>query len=178
MERTEKAEGKGTNPGTTGHPEATQIMKMVKSFLGMFMCETLVKRILGVILVAAGLSNDRVTEMTGLCDRSVRSLRKAVESGDTERLFIRDGVQYPAPWGDSFYRSPAIPRCLQRGRLFVSGGGRKSKLRDVEAAIVEEIGNSNYHSRQQIADMIQEKYGIKVSLPAVGRLLKKTASND
>ena len=99
------------------------------------------------LLISIGLSNSRVTELTGLCDRSVRTLRKAIETGDVDRFFI------------------------------VNGGGRKSKLRDVEAAIVEEISNNNYHSRQQIADMIQEKYGIKVSLPAVGRLLKKTASS-
>ena len=39
--------------------------------------------------------------------------------------------------------------------------------------LIEELSNNNYHSHQQIADMIQEKYGIKVSLPAIGRLLKK-----
>jgi transposase len=47
----------------------------------------------------------------------------------------------------------------------------------VEKEIVEEIENNNYHSQQEIADMILEKFSLKVSLSAVGRLLKKTASN-
>jgi transposase len=56
----------------------------------------------------------------------------------------------------------------------VGGGGRKRKLVDVEDAIIEEINNNHYHSHQQIADMIRERYGIKVSLPVISRLLKKT----
>jgi len=117
------------------------------NFLQLFMCETLVKRIMSLILIAVGVPNARITELTGYCDRSIRSLQKAIETGETGSLFT------------------------------VSGGGRKCKLQDVESAIVEELENNNYHSRQQIADMIQEKYGIKVSLPAIGRLLKKTKSS-
>jgi transposase len=60
----------------------------------------------------------------------------------------------------------------------VAGGGRKRKLLDLEESIVKEINNNNYHSHQQIADMIHEKYGIRVSLPVIGRLLKKTESDD
>ena len=56
--------------------------------------------------------------------------------------------------------------------------GRKSKTADVEDQILAELENGNYHSRQQIADMIKDKFQITVSLPAVGRLLKKTASRD
>ena len=44
----------------------------------------------------------------------------------------------------------------------------------MEPAIIEEINSNNYHSHQQIADMVLEKYGIKVSLPVISRLLKKT----
>ena len=118
-------------------------MKMIISFLQLFMCETLAKRIVSIVLLAAGVSNKEINELTGLCDRSIRTLKKAIETGETDNL------------------------------LKVGGGGRKSKLEDVETAIVDEINSNNYHSRQQIADMILEKHGIKVSLPAVGRLLKK-----
>jgi len=122
-----------------------RIIGRVMSFLCLFICDTLAKRIVSLILIVAGVPNARVTELTGLCDRSVRSLRKAIETDDNiDNLFV------------------------------VGGGGRKSKLGDVEAEIVTEIENNNYHSRQQIADMIQERFGIKVSLSGVGRLLKKT----
>jgi len=116
-------------------------------FLQLFMCETLVKRIISLILLAIGVSNQQITEITGVCDRSVRALKKKAETEEIESLFI------------------------------VKGGGRKSKLKDVESAIAEEIEKNNYHSRQQIADMILEKYGIKVSLPVVGKMLKKKGLN-
>lgn len=121
-----------------------RIIGKAMSFLCLFICETLAKRILSLVLIAAGVPNARITELTGLCDRSVRSLKKAIERDDNiDKLFV------------------------------VGGGGRKSKLGDVEAEIVEEIENNNYYSRQQIADMIQERFGIKVSLSGVGRLLKR-----
>jgi len=118
------------------------IIKAVMKFLRLFMCETLVKRIMSMVLLALGVENNQITELTGLCDRSVRALKKRVETGEIESLFA------------------------------VNGGGRKRKLKDVESAIVEEIEKNDYHSRQQIADMILEKYGIKVTLPVIGRLLK------
>ena len=103
---------------------------------------------MSLILLAIGVPNKEITRLTGLCDKSVRVLKKQAEKGELENLFV------------------------------VSGGGRKRKLKDVESAIVEEIEQNNYHSRQQIADMILGKHGIKVSLPAVGRLLKKTRLSD
>jgi transposase len=54
------------------------------------------------------------------------------------------------------------------------GSGRKSKLADIEAEILKELEENNYHSRQQIADMILEKFQIHISVSAVGKLLKKT----
>ena len=123
------------------------VIKAIINFLKIFMCETLVKRIISLILLAAGMPNKQIAELTGFCERSVRDLKKRVEREEIESLFV------------------------------VKGGGRKRKLKDVESAIAEEIEQNNYHSRQQVADMILEKYGIKVSLPAVGRLLKKTGLN-
>ena len=120
-----------------------QLIKKIMDFMQLFMCETLVKRTLSMILLVAGLPNARITELTGHCDRSVRTLRKAIKNGNTDILFI------------------------------ARGSGRKSKLKDVEEAVIEELNHNNYHTKQQIADMILEKHGIKVSLPAIGRLLKK-----
>ena len=121
-----------------------QIIKKVLDFFQLFMCVTLAKRLLSMVLIAVNVSDNLITELTGLCGQSVRTLRKELIDGDSDSLF------------------------------HVGGGGRKRKLIDVEDAIIEEINSNNYHSHQQIADMIQEKYGIKVSLPVIGRLLKKT----
>jgi transposase len=128
--------------------DAVKIVKQVINFLRLFMCETLAKRIMGMVFIAVGVSNSRITELTGLCDKSVRALKKSLESGEIETLF-------------------------EIGR-----GGRKRKLQGIEESIIEEITKNTYHSQQQIADMVLEKYGIKVSLPAIARLLKKTKSND
>ena len=100
-----------------------------------------------MVLIAAGIPNNRVTELTGYCDRSVRALKKAMECGEISGLF------------------------------HVGGGGGRSKLADVEKEILDEINHNDYHSYQQIADMAYEKFRIKVSLYSVRRLLKKTASN-
>jgi len=122
----------------------TEIIRRIMGFLELFMCKTLVKRIVSMILLSVGVSNEKITEMTGLCDKSVRVLKKAMKNGETANLFK------------------------------VGGGGRKSKTKDIERAVMEEIGKNNYHSRQQIVDMIAEKYSIKISINGVKRLLKKT----
>ena len=83
-----------------------QIIAMIMGFLQLFISKTLAKRILSLILIAAGVPNKRVTELTGLCDKSVRDLRKATETGDVDGL-LNDA----------------------RGR------GKKSKLSDVEKEI-------------------------------------------
>jgi len=123
---------------------AEEVINKTMKFLKIFMPETLVKRIVSMILLSVGVPTKRVTELTGLCDRSVRALKKTLESGEIESLF------------------------------HVGGGGRKRKLKEVESAIIEEVEKNDYHSRQQIADMLLEKHGIKVSLPVIGNLLKKT----
>lgn len=125
-----------------------QVISKVLIFLRLFVCETLAKRVIGMILLAAGLPDNRVVELTGLCKKSVSSLKKGLENGALYSMF------------------------------HIAGCGRKRKLADAESSIVEEINNGTYHTHQQIADMIQNKYGIKVSLPVIGRLLKKTASGD
>jgi len=127
--------------------EAEPVFKMIINFLQMLMPQTLAKRIASMALIAAGAPNGRVTELTGLCDRSVRSLRKSLEAGETESL------------------------------LHVGGGGGQSKLAGFEAAIIEDIESGSYSNRQQIADMIQNKYGIKVCLNTISNFLKKTKSS-
>jgi transposase len=110
----------------------------------MFVGETLAKRIVSLVLITADIPNARITETTGLSDRSLWMLKKLIHNGDTDALFIVG-----------------------------HGGGRIGKAKGFEAAIAEELEKNNYHTRQQIADMILEKFGIRMSVSAVGKLLKK-----
>ena len=126
---------------------AKETIKLTINFLRLTMPETLAKRVISLILISVGVPDTRVTELTGLCDRSVRTLRKKLEKDETSNMFE------------------------------VRGGGSKGKLKDFETAIANEIETGSYTSRQQIADMIHEKYGIKVSLMSITRFLKKTASS-
>ena len=126
---------------------ADEIIKKILNFLRLIITETLAKRIISMILISVGVPDARVTEMTGLCDRSVRTLRKKLSEGETDGIFQ------------------------------VRGGGGTSKLADFESAIAEEIETGSYTNRQQIADMIHERYGVKVSLSTITNLLKKTASS-
>src|SRR5215469_14129309 len=123
--------------------ETESIIKKILCFLQLFMCETLAKRIMSMVLISVGLPNKRITELTGYGDKSVRVLKKALASGEVSDLF------------------------------HVGGGGKHRKLKDVEEAIVEEVNNNTYHSQQQIVDMVNEKFGIKVSVDTIRRLLKK-----
>jgi uncharacterized membrane protein len=122
-----------------------KIIGQIINFLQLLMPQTLAKRITSLVLIAIGVPDARVTELTGLCDRSVRTLRKALEENETENIFQ------------------------------VGGGGGKSKLAGIETIIIKEIESGSYSNRQQIADMILEKHGIKVSVTAITNLLKKTA---
>lgn len=126
---------------------AGKVIEKALGFLQLSMSLTLAKRLLSIILIVAGLTTKRVAELVGLCNKSVQKIEKQLAEGDFENLF------------------------------HVGHGGRKGKLIDVEEAIVAEINKNNYHSQQQIADMIYEEYGIKVSLPVVSRLLKKKESD-
>ena len=121
-------------------------IKLIIEFLKLFMCETLAKRVVSVVLILAGTPNKQVTMLTNLCDKSVRVLKSKLEKGETE------------------------------GLLQVGGGGRKRKLVDVEQVIINEVNEGTYHTHQQITDMVAEKFGLKVSSATIRRLLKKTAS--
>jgi transposase len=128
-------------------PDAVFIIKAIVQFLKMFMTETIAKRIVGMVLIAVGIPNARITETIKLSDRSIWKLKKAIRSGCIENLFV-----------------------------IGHGSGRPGNAKGFEREIAEELEKNNYHTRQQIADMILEKFSIKMSVSAVGKLLKKTAS--
>ena len=130
-------------------PAASLIINAIVQFLQMFMPETLVKRTVGAILIAIGTPNERITELTGMSDRSIWRVKKAINDGNIDDVFVL-------------------------GR----GSGRPGNAKGFEEEIAEELDKNNYQTRQQVADMIYEKFGITMSVSAVGKFLKKTASSD
>ena len=129
----------------TNMDDAKGIIGIILNVLLLFMPLTLAKRVVSIILIAAGTPIPCIVELTGLTDRSVKFLGRTMRDGDTSRLLE-----------------------------FKKGRGRKCKTADVEGQILAELEKGNYHTRQQIADMIQEKFHISISVSTVGRLLKKT----
>ncbi len=126
--------------------EAKGIISIILDFLVLFMPKTLAKRVVSMILIAGGLPVSRITEMTGLTERSIRSFGREVRERHTSNLLT-----------------------------FKEGRGRKGKAANVEEQILTELEKGNYHTRQQIADMVKEKFDISMSLAAIGKFLKKTA---
>ena len=128
--------------------KAAAIDQVIK-FLQIFLPTTVAKRIVSILLIVAGVPNENVTKWTGSCDRSVRQWKKQIATGDISSLLTTE-----------------------------SGNGRKSKFEGIESQVIEEIESGNYHTQQEIADMVKDKFGINVSLMAVSRFLKKTASGS
>jgi transposase len=123
--------------------------KAISSYLQLFISPVIARRIISTILIIAGVRNANITELTGLSERGITDLKNMLMDEDTDSLFE-----------------------------IKSGRGRRSKLKDIESQIVEEIEKGNYQTLQQIADMIQEKFEIRVSIMAVSRLLKKMKSTN
>ena len=138
---------KSKNSYVKNEGDSQACVKAVIGFLQLFMPETTAKKLVCAILIAAGMSVSRITELVGMSDRSVQATGRAV----------RDG---------------SIGSVLSHKKA----SGRKSKSANVEDQILVELEKGNYHTRQQIADMIKEKFQITLSVSAVGRFLKKTDS--
>lgn len=135
---------KSKNPYVKNDSDSIVCIKAVISFLQLFIPATTARKLVCFILIAAGMPVSRIAGLVGLSDRSVQSAGRAVRDGSISSVLVRK-----------------------------KASGRKSKTADVEAQILAELENGNYHTRQQIADMIEEKFQITISLSAVGRLLKK-----
>ena len=134
----------------TGHRfDDVAIINAILAFLRVLIPITLAKRIVAIVLLVAGMPVSRVTKLVGLCDSTAYRLRKAMRNAEPLDLLRRK-----------------------------AGAGSQSKIFGLEAEIVAEIERNNYHTRQQIADMIEEKFHVHLSVATVGRLLKKTAFTD
>lgn len=123
---------------------ARKILGEVIEFLQILMPETLAKRMVAIVLLAIGMPVKNVVELTGLCERRMWTLKKEIREKPVAKLLV-----------------------------IKSGSGRKSKCAGIEESILAELESNNYHTRQQIADMIKEKFQVQISCSAVGELLKK-----
>ena len=131
-----------------GSISSEAIMDAVISFLAVFMPITLVRRTLSLVLIAAGLDNGTIHRLTGYGHSTIRKLKADM-------------------------REKSVPDLLT-----IRGGGRKAKTSGIEDEILSELESGNYYTRQQVADMIKDKFGISMSVSAVGKFLKKTASES
>lgn len=86
-------------------------------------------------------------ELSGLSERSLWSLKKNMKEATVAEVMVIKPVN-----------------------------GRKRKTADIESQILDELESNNYHTRQEIVDMINEKFHVCVSRSSVGRLLKKRHS--
>ncbi|MCL1914979.1 MAG: IS630 family transposase [Eubacteriaceae bacterium] len=122
-------------------PEA--ITKLVVEFLQLFVCATLAKRIVFLLLHTAGAGAAMAGKLCGVCQKTAKKYAKMAACGQAAEL------------------------------LKVGGGGRKARLADVEGIIIIEVETNNYHTLQQAADMAAQKTGAKVSAGAIRRLFSK-----
>lgn len=133
---------------SAGNISSEVIMDAVISFLTAFIPVTLVRRMLSLVLIAAGLDNRTIHSLTGYGDSTIRKLKADM-------------------------RKKSMPELLT-----IRGGGRKAKSSGIEGEILSELESGNYHTRQQVADMIKGKFGISMSVSSVGKFLKKTDSGS
>ena len=120
------------------------ILRQVIEFLQIFLPETLAKRLVAIVLLAIGVPVKNAVEMTGLCERRMWSLKKELQGTTVAELLV-----------------------------IKTGSGRRRKTAGIEEQIIAEVESNNYHTRQQIADMVEEKFHVRISRSSVGRLLKK-----
>lgn len=139
---------KGNILEITPTEEAMSLLRQVIEFLQVFMPITLAKRLEAIILLAIGIPVRNAVELTGLCERSMWSLKKDMQGRTVSELLV-----------------------------IKSGSGRKGKAAGLEEQIIAEVESNNYHTHQQIADMAEEKFHVSISRTSIGRLLKKTASS-
>ena len=120
------------------------ILRQVIELLQIFLPETLAKRLVAIVLLAIGVPVKNAVEMTGLCERRMWSLKKELQGATVAELLV-----------------------------IKPGSGRRRKTAGIEEQIIAEVESNNYHTRQQIADMVEEKFHVRISRSSVGRLLKK-----
>ena len=114
-------------------------------FLGTLMPPTLSKRAAAMLLLVAGMGNEEIVALTGMCIRSVRALRKVMEEQE--------------PSSELFAIKP--------------GSGRKRKTEGIEERVWAELDTGKYGTHKEVAEMLEEKFGIKASVNLAASLVKR-----
>ena len=83
-----------------------KVVKAISLYLQLFISPIIVRRIISVLLIIAGVHSDGITELTGMSERGIRDLKNQLMNDNIQGLFE-----------------------------VKSGRGRKSKIKDVEAQI-------------------------------------------
>ena len=77
---------------TNGISDPLAIIQKVIDFLLLFIPNTLAKRVVAIILLAADVPVCRVVALSGVCDSTVRRLLKCLKGGEMDDLFtLRTG---------------------------------------------------------------------------------------
>lgn len=126
---------------------AGETLRQVVGFLQLFLPETLAKRLVALILLGIGIPVVDAVGLAGVSERSLWTLKKRMKEASVSELMV-----------------------------IKSGNGRKRKVAGIEEQILAELESNNYHTRQEIVDMIEEKFHVHISRSSVGRLLKKRHS--
>lgn len=124
--------------------KAADILRQVMEFLQLFVPVTLAKRLMAIILLAIGMPVRDAVKLTGLCEKSMWTLKKQMREQSVLDLMV-----------------------------IKSGSGRRGKTDEIEKQILAELEAGSYRTRQEIADMIEDNFHIRVSRSCVGRFLKK-----
>ena len=107
---------KGQNSYVKDDSDSRACMEVVISFLQVFIPETTARKLICVILIAAGMSVSRISELVGLSDRSVQSAGRAIKDGSIGSVLAHK-----------------------------KASGRKGKTANVEEQSLAELENGNYH---------------------------------
>lgn len=114
-------------------------------YMGTLMPPTLSKRAAAMLLLVAGMGNEEIVALTGMCIRSVRALRKTMEEQE--------------PTSELFAIKP--------------GSGRKKKTEGIEEQVWAELDTGKYRTNKAVADMLKEKFGVEASVNLASRLVKR-----
>ena len=113
---------KNKNSYVENERDCETCIKAVVKFLQLFVPETTARKVVSVILIAAGLSVSQITKVTGLSDKSIQTTGRAIRDGSI---------------GDVLTHKKA--------------SGRKRKTADVEEQIIAELESGNYYTRTVVS---------------------------
>ena len=116
-----------------------------REFLGTLLPDTISRRVAGTFLIAAGLKNEEVMRLTGLCIRSVQTLRKLMKESEAN--------------SEIFKHKP--------------GSGRKRKTEGIEEEVFAVLDKEEFENYQQVVDMLKEKFGIVATRQLASRLVSR-----